>query len=134
MMKCKLKFVFLITVFHITLLPFNLALALVVNPMGIDNVDRTNKKLPPSLAVLAVEIPSLEVDLNPQLTASPNNLPVIESKATLGIQRFIPPWMYLNVRGVVDGFSPSPIPTPVLLIGTSLIGLIGIARRSFFTR
>ncbi len=133
-MKCKLKFVFLITVIHITLLPFNLALALVVNPTGMDNVESTNKKLTPSLAVLAVEIPGLEGNLNPQLKASTNNLPVIESKATLGIQGFIPPWMYLNVRGVLDGFSDSPIPTPVLLIGTTLIGLIGIARRSFFTR
>ena len=132
-MKWTLKIIFFVYMLHIILLPFNFAFALVVNPMGMDNVERTNNKLPSSFAVLTVEIPGLEGNLNSKLNTALNNPPVIENKTSLGIQGFIPHWMYLNVKGVIDGFSPSTIPTSILLIGTSLIGLIGIARRSFFT-
>lgn len=41
---------------------------------------------------------------------------------------------FLNAGGVNDGFQPVPVPTAALLFGTGLIGLIGIARRSWFVQ
>lgn len=133
-MKWKLSFVFFLVSVLLILLPFNIALALIVNPLVVVDRGENHSEKVASFAVLRFELPASQGNLNSKLNASLNNLPIIESEASLGIQEFIPPSTYLNVRGIIDGFAPTPIPTSVLLLATGLIGLIGIARRSLFTR
>jgi len=133
-MKRKLKVVLYLVSVLIVLLPFNVALALIVNPsIVVDTVENNDGKVG-SFEVLAFERTGSKGNFNSKLNSTPNNLPIIESKTSLGIQGFILPSTSLDVRGIIDGFAPTPIPPSILLLGTALIGFICVARRSFFTK
>ena len=133
-MKLKLTAVFFLVSALLVVMPFHVALALVVNPpVAVDMVNENNEGNGSSFAVLTFEVPVSEGKLNSRFNTFFNNLTIDEKEASMGIQGFILPSTYLNVRGIIDGFAPTPIPTSVLLFGTGLIGLIVIARRSLFT-
>ena len=132
-MKHKLRSVIFLSAILLVFLPLNRALALVVNsPVVTDRGDNQSEKAV-AFAVLTFESLSIGENSNSELPSILNNLPMVENETSLSAQGFMPPWMDLNVKGIIDQLTPSPIPTSVLLLGTSLIGLIGIARRSVFT-
>ncbi len=123
-MKQNLKFVFLLITVFLILLPLKPALALVVNAPGIvDGGDNHSTNIE-SFSVLAVGLPELE--------ASFNKLPIVKNESSLGVLAVLNS-AFPNVRGLTDELASTPIPTSFLLLGSGLIGLIGIARRSLFT-
>lgn len=134
-MKRKLRVVLYLVSVLMVLLHFNVALALIDNPsIVVDTVENNDEKVD-SFEVLAVEWTGSEGNFNSKLNSTPNNLPIIdEREASLGIQGVVRPSTSLDVRGIIGGFAPTPIPPSVLLLGTALIGFICVARRSFFTK
>ena len=133
-MKRKLRVVLYLVSLLIVLLHFNVALALIDNPsIVVDTIENKDDKLG-SFEVLAFEWTGSERNINSKLNSTPNNLPIIESEARLGIQGVVLPSTSLNVRGIISEFAPTPIPPSILLLGTALIGFICVARRSFFTK
>lgn len=133
-MKRKLRVVLYLVSVLIVLLHFNVALALSDNPsIVVDTVENNDGKVG-SLEVWAFEWTGSEENFNSKLNSTPNNLPIIEREASLGIQGVVRPSTSLDVRGIIDGFAPTPIPPSILLLGTALIGFICVARRSFFTK
>ena len=133
-MKRKFRVVLYLVSVLIVFLPFNGALALIDNPSIVVDTIENNEGKAGSFEVLAFERPGSEGNFNSKLNSTPINLPIIKSETTLGIQEFILPSTSLDVRGLIDGFAPTPIPPSILLLGTALIGFICVARRSFFTK
>ncbi|MGP0593507.1 hypothetical protein ACTRXD_13365 [Nitrospira sp. T9] len=133
-MKRKLRVVLYLVSVLIVLLTFNVALGLVDNPSIVEDTVESNDGKVGSFEVMAFERTGSEGNFNSKLNSTTINLPIIKSETSLGIQEFILPSTSLDVRGIIDGFAPTPIPPSILLLGTALIGFICVARRSFFTK
>lgn len=127
-MKQNMKFAFLLITVLLILLPSMPALALVVNtPVVIDRGEKIA-----SFSMLHVGLAPVEENLTMHLEKSLNKLPIVKDETSLGVQAVLNS-AFLQVRGLTDELASTPIPTSVLLLGSGLIGLIGIARRSLFT-
>ncbi len=132
-MKRKMKSIPFLILVLLVVFPLKTALALVVNtPIVVDRGEK-HRVESASFAVLTIEQPKLGEYLNFELIASHNNLPIAKNETSIGLQTILNS-AFLNVSGLTDEFTPTSIPTSVLLLGSGLIGLIGIARRSLFTR